>query len=563
MRENFSAILTARTAQFSDEALTAGPWRVTLDAAPASVHRQPGLTAVLKGQIYDLDLAGLLRLYRRHGPDFPRHFDGAFSLLIVDEAEGAVLAVTDRLGTHKLYAAHDGERVTLSTLPDHPDFARRPYHPAGLASLLTSGAVLNHLSLYGGVQSLKAAGLHDVRPGGVHSHTYWRLLPPEGSQTRAEADFREECAELLQRAVRRRVEGLQEPLYLSLSGGHDSRGLLSLLAATGREVRTFSYFQGARRADGDATVAHALAAQYGARHEQVQAYGGDLLATLRRNAVWGHGAAKFCDEVDAWDTLNAQGVTDVFAGDVLHALHHDALPDVAEQFARWEISPFGSLGKLATVFTPAVGRALDEAWTAEFERMSAEIARYADPRHQEFMVRAQQRVPHVLLPWRERFAGHAAAVHMPYLDGAVLDFIHRLPPAMLVGKRLFNGTLRQLDPALYRVPLARSSGYVTNWHAELIRHREAIREQLLSGTSQLDGWIEPQAIEAVLDGLSAQGGERERHRAQLRRMLGTIRRSQAGQKIFGRARVRQQPVSPATWLLRVLTLRLADLERQR
>ncbi|GGO41732.1 asparagine synthase-related protein [Deinococcus humi] len=563
MRQNFSAVLAARAAHSGPEVLTAGPWHITLDAAPASVHRQEGLTAVLKGQLYDLDLADLLRLYRQHGPNFPRFFDGSFSLLILDEALGTVLAVTDRMGSHKLYAAHDGERVTLSTLPDHPDFVRRPYHPAALASLLTSGAVLNDLSLYQGVQSLTAAHLHDIRPGGIRSQPYWQLLPPEGLDTRAEPELREECAELLQRAVRRRVERLRGPVHLSLSGGYDSRGLLSLLAATGREVRTFSYYQGTRRADGDATVADALAAQYGARHEHVQAYGGDLLATLRRNAIWGHGMTKFCDEVDAWQTLAAQNVSDVFVGDVVHAVHHLPLPDMAEQFARWEISPFASLGKLATAFAPTACRALETAWTAEIDQMSDGIARYGNPRQQEYLLRSQQRVTHVLLPWRERFTGHAAAVHMPYLDGAILEFIHRLPPTMLAGKRLVNGALQRLDSDIYRVPLARSSGYVTDWHSELIRHREAIREELLCGSSQLDELIEPQAIEAVLDSLSAQESVRSRRMAQVRRTLGTIRRSRAGQKILGRARVKHQRVSPAIWLLRVLTLRVADLERQR
>ncbi len=512
MRHNFSAVLTTRAAHSSPGVLTAGPWHITLDAAPASVHRQHGVTAVLKGQLYDLDLADLLRLYRQRGPDFPRFFDGSFSLLILDEPLGTVLAVTDRMGSHKLYAAHDGERVTLSTLPDHPDFARRPYHSAALASLLTSGAVLNDLSLYQGVQSLEAAQVHDIRPGGIHSQAYWQLLPPEGVNTRAEPELREECAELLQRAVRRRVERLRGPVHLSLSGGYDSRGLLSLLAATGREVRTFSYYQGARRADGDATVADALAAQYGAHHEHVQAYGGDLLATLRRNAVWGHGLTKFCDEVDAWQTLAAQNVSDVFVGDVVHAVHQVPLPDRVEQFARWEISPFAGLGTLATALAPTARRALESAWNAEIGQLSDGIAQYADPRQQEFMLRSQQRVTHVLLPWRERFTGHSAAVHLPYLDGAILEFIHRLPPAMLGGKRLFNGALQRLDPEIYRVPLARSSGYVTDWHAELIRHRETIREELLSGSSQLDELIGPQAIEAVLDSLSAQEGVRSRRR---------------------------------------------------
>ncbi|GGL94886.1 hypothetical protein GCM10010840_36180 [Deinococcus aerolatus] len=105
-----------------------------LDAAPGRIYHQPGLVAVLKGQFYDMDVQAMLRLYRQYGPAFARCLDGSFSLLLLDEAAGTVLAVTDRVGSHKLYALHDGQRVTVSTLPDHPDFTRRPYRPAGLAS---------------------------------------------------------------------------------------------------------------------------------------------------------------------------------------------------------------------------------------------------------------------------------------------------------------------------------------------------------------------------------------------------------------------------------------------
>lgn len=127
---------------------------------------------------------------------------------------------------------------------------------------------------------------------------------------------------------------------------------------------------------------------------------------------------------------------------------------------------------------------------------------------------AQQYLSHSLLPWRERFAGRIAAVHTPYLDAELAEFIQRLPPKLLAGKRLLIGALRELDPDIYRVPLARSSGYETNWHAELIRHRAAVKEDLLSGNSRLDRVIPPQAIGAVLDSLTVSGGGRGRSTAQ-------------------------------------------------
>ena len=563
MTTDFSAVLTLRSGPASS-AVSAGPWQVELDAAPGRIHLQPGLVAVLKGQLYDMDVQAMLRLYRQHGPAFARCLDGSFSLLLLNEAAGTVLAVTDRVGSHKLYALHDGQRVTVSTLPDHPDFTRRPYRPAGLASLLTSGALLNNLTLYEDVRALERASTHAFGPGGIHSCPYWELRPPAGLDARPEAELREEFGELLRRAVRRRTAGVHGPVHLSLSGGHDSRGLLSLLAAEGVDLRTFSYTQGPQASRSDTRTAQALAAQYGARHHTVQAYRGDLLATVRRNARWGHGVTNFCDEADAWDALAGPHFTHIFTGDEMHEIYPRRLSDVSEHLIRFHILPFGSLGSLTGRLAPPFRRTLEDAWAAELDQMRAAATQHANPYQQNFMIMSGQDLPHYLLSWRERFAGRVAAVHTPYLDAALAEFIDRLPPPMLAGKRLFIDTLTQLDPQLYRVPLARSSGYETDWRAELIRHREAVKEDLLAVSSRLDSFITPQAIRAVLDGLTAPGrGGPATLGTRVRRSLGTFRHSPAGQDLFGPGSSRVPSLSPVMWLLRVLTLRVLDTEAQR
>ncbi|CAM3530648.1 asparagine synthase-related protein [Deinococcus frigens] len=558
MRTDFSAVLTPRPLHPAEGTLTVGPWQVDLDAAPASVIHDAGLTAVVKGQFYDLDGPGLLRLYRQHGPDCFRHLDGAFSALLLDKEAGTALAVTDRAGTHKLYAAHDQGGMALSTLPDHPDFARRPYTLGGVASVMISGSPMNGLTLYQGVSSLEAASLHHLRPGGTVRQAYWTPEPPDWPDTRPEAELREEFAALLVRAVRRRAGGLDGPAHLSLSGGHDSRGLLSLLTGAGVDLRTFSYAQGPQAAGSDIRVADALAGQYGTPHQEVQAYQGDLLATIRRNAGWGRGVANFCDEADAWAALSQQPITDFFAGEQIHDAHARPLHDVSEQLTKRHLRPFDTLGQLTARLDPQVLRGMQAAWNAEIAEIRGGLARITDPSRQEFLLLARQVMPYRLLPWREQYAGRFAAVHLPYLDAAVMDFVARLPPAALAGKRLFKETLRALDPDIYRVPLARSQGYETDWHAELIRHREAIREELLSGRSRLDAVIDPLAIRAVLDQLAAPAAGRPKLKGQLRQALGAFRHSDLGQQVFGQARLRAAPVRPATWLLRVLTLRALD-----
>ena len=557
MQSDFSAVLTPRTPNPPAGSRSAGPWQVTLDAPSHRVFHGEGLTAVLRGQLYGLDGPGLLQLYRQHGTAGLGRFDGAFTLLLLDETGGTALAVTDRAGTHRLYAAYRGGQLTVSTSPRHPDFTWRPYNPAALASVMVSGSAMNGLTLHQGVQSLAPASVHTLHPGGVTSQVYWAPPGPEPLNRRPEAELREEFGELLRRAVRRRTAGVHGPVHLSLSGGHDSRGLLSLLAAEGVDLRTFSYTQGPQASRSDTRTAQALAAQYGARHHTVQAYRGDLLATVRRNARWGHGVTNFCDEADAWDALAGPHFTHIFTGDEIHEVHGFPL-SVPELLIKRHLRPFSTLGHLTRHLTPAGARVLEEAWAAETAQVQERLERLSDPYQQELALLARQVTPYRLMPWRERFAGRVAAVHLPYLDGAVMDFVHHLPPAMLAGKRLFIDTLAQLDPQLYRVPLARSQGYETDWNAELIRHRGAVKEDLLAGSSRLDPFITPQAIGAAIDDLTLPAHSRRLRVGQVRQVLGSLRRSQAAQRVLGRARLKAPAVPPALWLLRVLTLRALD-----
>ncbi len=181
--------------------------------------------------------------------------------------------------------------------------------------------------------------------------------------------------------MRRRAWGLTGPVHLSLSGGHDSRGLLSLLTSAGCDVPTFSYAQGAQLPHSDAGMVGALAAQYGSRHESVAAYRGDLLATIRRNARWGRGDTNLCDEVDAWDTLAARSITNVFVGDEMHEISPFRLSNVSDSLSRRHrhIEPFGTLGSLATCLNPEARQDPGAAWSAGLGQIRAQATRYSDP----------------------------------------------------------------------------------------------------------------------------------------------------------------------------------------
>ncbi|WP_309570153.1 asparagine synthase-related protein, partial [Deinococcus sp.] len=246
------------------EPFQVGAWsaQLSLDGARPVVNPAMCVIALLHGHLYGTDAQALPQLYRQHGSDLGRYLEGSYALLILDLRGGTVHAFTDCAGSHKLYAAHDGDHVTLATRADWAGFQPRPLDPAGVAAYLATGNMFGGLTLHQGVRALPRASVTDVQRTRLDSRVYWTVEPGPltGGVT---ADHTQELAELLRAAVARRVPAGGE-VFLSLSGGYDSRGLLSLLSGSGPRLQTFSYALGDQARGSDTSVAARLARQYGA-----------------------------------------------------------------------------------------------------------------------------------------------------------------------------------------------------------------------------------------------------------------------------------------------------------
>ncbi|MFC6667437.1 asparagine synthase-related protein [Deinococcus radiopugnans] len=436
-----------------------------------------GLAVVLRGELYSHDLQAVLALYTRHGATFAQHLEGSFALALVDVPAGHLWAVTDRMASLKVYAAQEEDTLLVSTQLNRPEFTQRPLSPAGVACAVASGVMLGDLTLYQGVSSLDRACVHALAPDGATARPYWafRFGPPS---RRPVAELRAELAGLLRAAVDRRLRRAGPRVFLSLSGGYDSRGLLTLLSSSGREIHTFSYSDGPPRPGSDADVARQLARQYGAPHVTLQAYRGDVGAALRRNAAWGQGVANFCDEADAWAELAGHAPSAIFAGEQLFGWYDRPARSMTELLLHARLPDAQALAGLQGVL-PAAGHArLQGAYGHELQALIGRLPSGLDPTQLETLAYLEQLGPRRLMPWREQFAGRVAPVHLPLLDGALLEFMQTLPRRLIREKTLFKQALLELDPGLMRVPLARVSGYAPDWTAELLRGRDTLARQL-------------------------------------------------------------------------------------
>ena len=223
-------------------------------------------------------------LYRKFGPSFARHLKGTFCCVVVDSDAGLLILATDRLGSYPLYwtATDDGfsfasELRALRTL--HP----RSLNADAVNDLFHFGFPLGDKTLADDVRLLPAATTltYTFATGRVMLESYASWEPAFQSVARNKADFLAKLAHTFLVSMQRAVRG-NHRYGLSLSGGLDTRVLLSALDAMGIPLATFTLGE---KGCADEVIGEQLARVCHSRHRFVALedhYLADLLPMSRR-----------------------------------------------------------------------------------------------------------------------------------------------------------------------------------------------------------------------------------------------------------------------------------------
>jgi asparagine synthase (glutamine-hydrolysing) len=176
------------------------------------------------------DAEVLLAAYGEWGTDCLPRLNGMFAFAVYEPTTSRVFLARDRVGKKPLYyAVRDGmlgfasELKALLTLwPELP----RELDSQALAGYLELGYIPGELSIYRAVRKLPPAHFAIFDKGRLVVHRYWQLPPPEVRAACNEKNALEKLDELLNDAVRLRLQS-DVPVGVFLSGGLDS----SLVAA--------------------------------------------------------------------------------------------------------------------------------------------------------------------------------------------------------------------------------------------------------------------------------------------------------------------------------------------
>ena len=482
-------------------------------SAQIACDDEKNLTVILNGEIYNTtrnDQAKyLLEQFVSEGPEFASEINGTFAILLINRRSDVVQLITDRLNTKRVFCGKLNGHHWLSTklhsfLTDGSNI-----DIVGAACYLANGAVHNNRTLFDGVRSLERASIHRLGPDGFKGETYWSYQFLNSYAGVSEKELRAELAELIVESVRLRLRN-DPKVFLSLSGGYDASGLLGVLSSLKvPDVCCLSYTFGKASANHDAHVASQMAKLVGYDCRIPQCHRGDIVASIKNNAEMGCGVGPYCNEADAWLEMepefssNANSV--LLAGDncfgfdngVTMRSQQDALIN------HNQIQNFDDLKWFAKLIGKKNYNTMCEGLQNDISQIVNRSPESEDPYDLASFIYLDQRVPNVLIPWREFFPGKYLNAVEPYLDNSIMDFLMKVPNSMKHGRRLYRDTVTEMFPEIFEIKRATHGGGTSSWRSEFISQRQNIDSSMLSNDSRLDSLIPPQAITKLLNEISS------------------------------------------------------------
>lgn len=528
---------------------------ISSSSTQISVDRENDVMLLLHGEIYstkDNRAESLLKQFIKRGIDFSRDINGSFVVLLIDKRNDTVAVVTDRINTRKVFCSRYKEGIWLSTsLYLHPT-TDVDLDPIGIACYLANGVVHNNRTLFDGVRTLERASVHVLTQDGFQATRYWSYEFTNPHSSINEKELRAELSELLVESVKIRLNG-NPKVFLSLSAGYDSAGILGILGSILNvpDVDCFSYALGEPKSNSDEYISMKMAEHLGYNHKIVESYKGNSLDVLYHNARLGHGLANFCDEVDAWiemaNDFSAIASSVLFVADVCFGLVERVL-----------IFDFAGLYWLRDMIDKETYETLHSGLDEEIIRIIEQCPPTDDHCDSEDFLYLDQELCNFYLPWREFFAGKFVTVRNPFLDNSILDFMKKVPTHLRRGKRLYKETIVEMFPELFQFERAATANYVPDWEEEFSSQRSTIEALISSQDSKLDRIIPPEVILRLLGGSRTGGDNRFSPKTLSRKLARRLLKGTAiAKRILSRfPKTSKKQIDRTTILKRILVMRL-------
>ncbi len=458
----------------------------------AELQKELGLNN-LPGDAADIQAAVVLHAMMRWGTAALNRFNGLFQLALWDSLQQELLVSGDRGGLRPIYYAQHKDKLAfapevkaLLTLP----WVSRDMNYHGILSFLRHGFCTGPRTFFQDVRTLPPGSFAVFRQGRLEIQRYWKMdfqAHAQGNEKEMQRRFVETWTEVMQEQSRGDYQ-----LGLPLSGGVDSRLILSALSAQQRDVMTFTIGNPGCK---DAEIAQRLAEIAGYPNLFSPIVSGEAATSLERSVYITDGMFN-CFHTNVQRLLPSLAETVNIIYDGITPL--DSLYDPEDLLwrrllrqtdpARWLRAEVD--GQKVNAF--ALGSHLHvDLIHAEAQSNFRPEVDFID----EF-VRAQPRKPNdspavVDLFWLEEFQHRFSAfgphllrttveVRCPFFDKRMLDLMSTLSPLQRSSdKPLQRHAIHALTPALARIPWERTGLPLTagSGKTQLRRATRALRRR--------------------------------------------------------------------------------------
>lgn len=460
------------------------------------------------GNIYQDDLHQstsvgqyLIKNYLLLDKDFVKHLNGSFCLFFARKDKGEIYFATDRLNTRKIFCYKKNSKLQFATDINNLPLKECKLSYAGLASYLINGAVYNDLTLFEEIKKLESASLHKVNDLKIISDKYRNYIFTNEYENKSEKELSDELNRLYVQAIKRRVAG-KKNIFISLSGGHDSRGIAAMLMENvnnGVNIFGFSHNFGENIENTDSDIARQVAENLNIPFKLYNSYDGDVLHTLRYNAEYGQGIAHFCIESDGWEKINKdfenRESSLLLVGDMNDGTFTEFHGNNKRALERTQINESIYLRDYKNYFSPHAFQNLSESWDTEYNKILDKVSQQENMINLLDYLYIDQRIPNVNSVARECYQMPFIETTTPYYDNDVLDFMQKLPPDLRNNKKLHRITLETNYSEIFKINFATKGwGNEVNWVDEINSNSKDINNTIENSKSLLDDIISPKNI---------------------------------------------------------------------
>ena len=434
--------------------------------------------------------ATALHLYETRGEGFVQMLNGSFALALWDSREQKLIVANDRYGLRPLYHARAGTAHLWASSPkailSHPAYQSalsRSVNLAAMADFLCLNIPQGNETIYAGIDEMPPATLTVCQDEQARHRQYWELCFRDTESSRSTGEYVAELVHLLRQAAQRRqrTNGNTADLKagLLLSGGHDSRVILSVLAKDDLTAFTFGvpycddvrFARRAAEASGICHVTLGIKADYLARFAET---GIQRTEDLISCALF-HGISVYDQAATRVNALiTGSAGEDIFG----HFCRDPQSPFWGESFSvdrYYDSKKIMSDLDLKHLATPACYQSLRGLARARFHQdMAGCPSEVQTNRIDYWSIRQQQRRLYNRL---QSLFPENLEFRPLYYDNDLIDFVQTIPPSKRWGEgSIYRQVLLHTAPDLARLPFTTTCGLGLGASPQQIERRRARRK---------------------------------------------------------------------------------------